>query len=63
MIKFSDKIAPKTSKKKWARVKKKRDSSKFWIKNRDCPSKSGTVGKYEIAIKHYTKLSFHPSIH
>ena len=25
---------------------KKRDSSKLWTKNRDCPSKRGTVGKY-----------------
>ena len=27
---------------------KKRDRGKFWTKNRDCPSKSGTVGGYGI---------------
>ena len=46
MVKFSNKLVPKTSKKKWDRVKKKRDSSKFWTKNRECPSKSRTVGEY-----------------
>ena len=46
MIKFSDKLVPKNQQKKWDRENKKRDSSKFWTKNRDCPSKSGTVGKY-----------------
>ena len=27
-------------------MKKKWDSSKFWTKNQDCPSKSRTVGEY-----------------
>ena len=49
MIKFSDKLVPKNQQKKWDRENKKRDSSKFWTKNRDCPSKSGTVGKYALA--------------
>ena len=48
MIKFSDKLVPKKQQKKWDRENKKRDSSKFWTKNRDCPSKSGTVGKYAV---------------
>ena len=46
MIKFSDKLVPKNQYKKWDRENKKRNSSKFWTKNRDCPSKNGTVGKY-----------------
>ena len=46
MIKFSDKLVPKNQQKKWDGENKKWDSSKFWTKNRDCPSKSRTVGKY-----------------
>ena len=46
MVKFSNKLVPKKSVKKWDRVKKKWDSSKFWTINQDCPSKSGTVGGY-----------------
>ena len=46
MIKLSDKLVPKNQYKKWDRENKKRNSSKFWTKNRDCPSKSGAVGKY-----------------
>ena len=41
--------AQKPVKKKWDRVNKKRDSSKFWTKklgNQDWPSKSGIVGEY-----------------
>ena len=34
-------------------MKKKRDSSKFWTKNQDCPSKSGTVGGYVIVLQLY----------
>ena len=48
MIKSSDKLVPKTPVKKRDRVKKKLDSGKFWDKNRDCPSKSGTVRGYGI---------------
>ena len=46
MVKLSSKLVPKKSVKKRDRVKKKWDSSKFWTKNQDCPSKSGTVGGY-----------------
>ena len=69
MIKFSDKLVPKNQQKKWDRENKKRDSSKFWTKNQDCPSKSGTVGKYAM-IATFTalfysdggSLSMHPTI-
>ena len=50
MIKSSDKLVPKTPVKTRDRVKKKRDSGKFWDKNRDCPSKSGTVRGYGIYV-------------
>ena len=63
MVKFSNKLVPKKSVKKRDRVKKKRDSSKFWTKNQDCPSKSGTVGKYEtfmnfVVLEPPTKVFF-----
>ena len=58
MVKFSNKLVPKKISKKWDRVKKKRDSSKFWTKNQDCPSKCGTVGGYVrdgLLILNYVK--------
>ena len=49
MVKFSNKLVPKNrgkkSEKRRDRVKKKQDGGKFWTKNQDCPSKSGTVGE------------------
>ena len=48
MIKSSDKLVLKKAVKKWDRVMKKWDRGKFWTKNRDCPSKSGTVGGYAM---------------
>ena len=43
MVKFSNKLVPKNSiKNNEGRVKKKWDSSKFWTKNWDCPSKRGS---------------------
>ena len=46
MIKFSDKLVLKNKQKKWDIDNKKWDSSRFWTKNWDCPSKSGAIGKY-----------------
>ena len=40
MIKFGDKLVPKTSKKKGQIRGKKQDSNKFWNKNR--PLKAGS---------------------
>ena len=40
-------------KKKRDKVKKKWNSSKFWTKNRDCPSKSGIVKGYIYACLTY----------
>ncbi len=45
---FSPSKMPKNPRKKEGQSQKKWDSSVFDIKNRDCPSKIGTVG--EIAI-------------
>ena len=48
ITKFGDKIALfldiKLLRKKRDKVKKNRESRKFGIKSRDCPSKIGTVG-------------------
>ena len=60
MIKSSDKLVPKKAVKKRDRVMKKRDRGKFWTKNRDCPSKSGTVGGYEREREREREI---PNIH
>ena len=44
-------------KKERDKAKKNQDSSKFWTKNQDCPSKSGTVGECESVIAVYVSLT------
>ena len=48
LAKFIGILVYKNTVKKRDKVKKNRDSSKFWTKNQDCPSKNGTVGEYGI---------------
>ena len=53
-IKLRGKIMYKNVIKKQDKVKKKWDGRKFWTKNQDGPSKSGTVGGYvAVAQKFY----------
>ena len=54
MVKLSNKISAQKISKKW-------DSSKFWSKNQDCPSKSGTVGRYDVGITN--ALIYHYEVH
>ncbi len=56
---FPSKI-PKNPHKKEGQSPKKWDSSVFDIKNRDCPSKIGTVGEYE-SLAHPSLYTFLPA--
>ena len=52
----------KNAVKKRNKAKKNWDSSKFWTKNQDCPSKSGTVGEYGSSagwVDIFDEESFH----
>ena len=64
MIKSSDKLVLKKLVKKRDRVMKKLDRGKFWTKNRDCPSKSGTVGGYvAITLFHTINIIYLSDLH